>query len=111
MAALGHARRDDGHRARHAAAGRHGKRQRDAGRGVGRWHGRGSGFRRGPSARPGGRAAHGVEPRPAPAAGSTIGGHMTEVLQAPGYRHALMRYCQLPGLFGPGRTNDVRAGS
>ena len=110
MAALGQARRDDGHRARHAAA-RHGNRQRDAGRGVGRRQGRGSGSRRGPSAPLGGRAAHGVEPRPAPAAGSTIGGHMTEVLQAPGYRHALMRYCQLPGLFGPGRTNDVRVGS
>ena len=111
MAALGQAPRDDGHRARDAAAGRHGDRQRDAGRGVGRRHGRGSGSRRGPCAPLGGRAAHGVEPRPAPAAGSTIGGHMTAVLQAPGYRHALMRYCQLPGLFGPGRTNDVRVGS
>ena len=109
MAALGQARRDDGHRARHAAAASHGNRQRDAGTGVRRRHGRGS--RRGPSAPLGGRAAHGVELRPAPAAGSTIGGHMTAVLQAPGYRHALMRYCQLPGLFGPGRTNDVRAGS
>ena len=111
MAALGQAPRDDGHRARDAAAGRHGDRQRDAGRGVGRRHGRGSGSRRGLSAPLGGRAAHGVEPRPAPAAGSTIGGHMTAVLQAPGYRHALMRYCQRPGLFGPGRTNDVRVGS
>ena len=73
--------------------------------------GRGSGSRRGPCVPLGGRAAHGVEPRPAPAAGSTIGGHMTAVLQAPGYRHALMRYCQLPGPFGPGRTNDVRVGS
>ena len=111
MAALGRAPRDDGHRARHAAAGSHRNRQRDAGRGVGRRHGRGAGSRRGPCAPLGGRAAHGVEPRPAPAAGTTIGGHMTAELQAPGYRHALMRYCQRPGLLGPGRTNDVRAGS
>ena len=75
MAPVGQAPRDDEDHARDAAAGEPRDDQRNAGGGVGLRHG--------------GRAAHGVEPRPAP--GTTIGGHAAAVLQAPGYRHALMR--------------------
>ena len=111
MAPVGQAARDDQQHCRDAAASERRDDQRDADSGVRLRHGRPSGALRCLPVPPRGRAAHGVEPRPAPPAGSTIGGHAAPVLQAPGYRHALMRYCQLPGPFGPGRTNDVRVGS